>query len=60
MAILESYKLFSENSKVNGFWCLSLLKLGIFNKVYEKLKKVFPTLDDWPKALFSVKEQCHG
>lgn len=36
------------------------IKLGIVNKLYDELKKLHPTLDDWPKALFIMKEQYHG
>jgi len=36
------------------------IKLGIVNKLYDELKKKYPTLDDWPKALFIIKEEYHG
>ena len=36
------------------------IKLGIVNKLYDELKKVFPSLDDWPKSLYIIKEDYHG
>lgn len=36
------------------------IKLGIVNKLYAELLKLFPNLDDWPKSLFIMKENYHG
>lgn len=36
------------------------IKLGIVNKLYTELLKLFPNLDDWPKSLYIMKENYHG
>jgi G:T-mismatch repair DNA endonuclease (very short patch repair protein) len=36
------------------------IKLGIVNKLYSELLKLFPNLDDWPKSLYITKERYHG
>ena len=36
------------------------IKLGIVNKLYDELQKLFPSLDEWPKALFITTEEYHG
>lgn len=36
------------------------IKLGIVNKLYSELLKLFPELDSWPKSLYITKENYHG
>jgi len=36
------------------------LRLGIVNKLYDELLKLFPRLNDWPKQLHIIREDYHG
>ena len=36
------------------------IKLGIVNKLYSELLKLFPRLDEWPQSLYITKENYHG
>jgi len=36
------------------------IKLGIVNKLYSELLKLFPRLDEWPQSLYITKEKYHG
>ena len=36
------------------------IKLGIVNKLYSELQKLFPQLDQWPAALYIQQESYHG
>jgi hypothetical protein len=36
------------------------IKLGIVNKLYAELLKLFPGLDQWPQDLYIIKESYHG
>ena len=36
------------------------IKLGVVNKLYDELHKLFPGLDNWPTGLYITREDYHG